>query len=461
LDYTIQEYPSFSFILGDLHPHLISIPFLLVTNYLIINLIINNRIEEKEDSRSYKSLFKFFGIGFLIPIIGFINIWDLPFLLFLLFVLYIIYSRKKLYINIAFEILAILFGLCSSFLVFSKYYFSSLGGQARFPYILPNDYSTNILHFLIVFGALILVIYWDIFSKLKVLKINFIKVFSLALILTLLIFIIRTIFSFNKIDEFYINNYLLSFITTLVIMLPIIIIINGKLYEENKIFYSISLVALLILLIVEHVHLADLFGNRMNTIFKSYYQVWILGSILFPIFIIKNIRIKKYKYKLSSLLIFVMTISLIQNYSTLTDSTNNFSKKYTLNSAKYINEIYPGSLDSIKWIKENTKLSDVIYSGPGIDYQTSSFLSVFSGRQTPLGWPGHENQWRGNDIEIQSRKNDLDKIFNDASKEEIDFIVKKYNISYIISYSGTNSELFNLYNTVYVSGSYKIFNTKK
>ena len=38
LDYTITEFPIFSFILGDLHPHMISLPFVVLGLGLILNL---------------------------------------------------------------------------------------------------------------------------------------------------------------------------------------------------------------------------------------------------------------------------------------------------------------------------------------------------------------------------------------------------------------------------------------
>ena len=85
-DYTITEYPSFSFLLGDLHPHLISIPFVLFTIFLILNIL------NKYDL-NYQNFISFL-VGFLIPINGFINIWDIPFFLVLVFVLFLIIYKQ-------------------------------------------------------------------------------------------------------------------------------------------------------------------------------------------------------------------------------------------------------------------------------------------------------------------------------------------------------------------------------
>ena len=85
-DYTISEYPSFTFLLGDLHPHLISIPFVLLTIFLILNILI------KYDLNLPK--IHYFLVGFLIPINGFINIWDIPFLILLVSVLFLMISKQ-------------------------------------------------------------------------------------------------------------------------------------------------------------------------------------------------------------------------------------------------------------------------------------------------------------------------------------------------------------------------------
>ena len=210
-------------------------------------------------------------------------------------------------------------------------------------------------------------------------------------------------------------------------------------------------------MIVEHVHLIDLFGNRMNTIFKSYYQVWILASVLFPIFIAKNLLDKRY---ILFLILPLIAISSVQNLSTFLDNTNNLSKEYSIDTSLEIERRYPGSNKTIQWIKLNTKSNDVIFSGVGEDYKLSSFFSIYTGRQTPIGWPGHENQWRGNKLEINERKANLINLFNSKDINEIDEIIKKYNISYIINYKNSSSYLFNIYDKIYSSGTCSVYITK-
>jgi len=452
LDYTIQEYPSFSFILGDLHPHVLSIPFFLSVSYLIISL--TSYINE----RGIKSRnIIFFAIGIIIPIMGFINIWDLPFFIFFFLICYLLSYLRNKDKNYLFEISFFFIAFIISMLILSKYYFDTLGGQTEIPFVALNLYSTSIIHLLIVMGLPLIIIYTSIFRNINIREINSFKVVSFSFIVSIFLFAIKGIFFISELNNEIYMNYLLSFFSTLVLIIPILIILKEKLFLRDHMFYSISLTILFILLIVEHVHLIDLFGNRMNTIFKSYYQVWILASIVFPIFLIKSFPRKKY------LLLFILpliAISSIQNLSTFLDNTNNLSKNYTIDTSLEIERRYPGSFDVIKWIEQNTDPTDVIFSGVGNDYQLSSYFSVFSGRETPIGWPGHESQWRGNMPEINERKTDLFKLFNSENDNEINDIIKKYNISYIINYKNNNSYLFNIYNKIYSSGLCDVYITK-
>ncbi len=452
LDYTIQEYPSFSFILGDLHPHMISIPFFLVTAYLIISITYY-----LEDQYSGSKIMIFFIIGLLMPIMGFINIWDLPFFIFLFLICYLLSYLKDGHKNYMYELGSSLLGFIISMLILNDYYFNTLGGQTELPFIAVNLYSTNIIHLIIVLGLPLIIIYRSFFNYMNLKDIKILKILIYSLITSILIFSVRSALSFSEMNQEVYINYLLSFLSTLILVVPIYIILKAKLYIKDFIFYSIALTILSILLIVEHVHLIDLFGNRMNTIFKSYYQVWILASIVFPVFIVRSFSNKR---SLLFLIVPLIAISLVQNISTFLDNTNNLSKEYSIDTSVEIERRYPGSNKVIEWIKLNTNRNDVIFSGVGDDYQLSSFFSIYTGRETPIGWPGHENQWRGNKLEINERKTDLIKLFNSKDINEIDEIIKKYNISYIINYKNSSSYLFNIYNKTYSSGSCSVYITK-
>ena len=419
-DYTISEYPSFTFLLGDLHPHLISIPFVLLTIFLILNILI------KYDLNLPK--IHYFLVGFLIPINGFINIWDIPFLILLVSVLFLMISKQyNLKITEFISLLLyVIIGFLSSILILNNFYFVSLSSQSKIPFINVFPFATGIHHFIIVMGPLLFLLFIYIKNSInisyKVLFINIIGVTVLIFILNFLRYFILGFESFNLL------NFLLNF--PLLLSLFTILIISFYLVKSKSesIIVLIIISCTLILISVENLRIIDLFDNRMNTIFKTYFQIWLLFSLIVPVLMIK-LRIfqnsKNISYKVIFISLFI--ISFVQFSSNIYYSTDKFQFKRTFNSIEFIENYYEGSLDVINWISNNTKKEDIIFYEVGNDYEVSSFFSSFTGRSTPIGWPGHQKQWGRDAFEINSRVNDL------ANYKDNLEVLKKYNINYLIA----------------------------
>lgn len=75
----IDEFPSFSFLLGDMHPHVLAYPFVFMAIGLAFNLLLATAPPTAEEWWPV-----YLGLG----AIGFLNTWDLPFYFFLLVAAY-------------------------------------------------------------------------------------------------------------------------------------------------------------------------------------------------------------------------------------------------------------------------------------------------------------------------------------------------------------------------------------
>ena len=87
-DYTINEFPFFSFIVGDLHPHLMAMPFVLLCLSLMIELF--KFFPEIVKFNNFSTFLKIFFTGLVLGCVGFINLWDYPVLIGLFFVLILV-----------------------------------------------------------------------------------------------------------------------------------------------------------------------------------------------------------------------------------------------------------------------------------------------------------------------------------------------------------------------------------
>lgn len=422
-DYTITEYPSFTFLLGDLHPHLISIPFILLTIFFISSIFIQN-FSVKESIKNY------FFVGVLIPINGFINIWDAPFLFLLTLISIFLVANKNNYsfkqsINL---LLILSLGILASLIILSNFYFVTLNSQSEFPFINLHEFSSSIHHFLIVMGSLVFLssIYLKNNIKIsrKLILLNLLGAALLVLIIYFLKFFILGFTQFNLLN--FLLNYPVQFLIVILIIFSIFLVNSDK--DKYPVFLLLS--SLSILLIVENFKIVDLFNNRMNTIFKSYFQVWVIMALFAPVVISKFYINIKNKDKNLIIIFFttIFLISSIQISSNIYYSTNKFNKKITLNSSDFIENAFPGSSETILWVKENTKKEDIIFYEVGSDYNITSFFSSFTGRPTPLGWPGHQKQW-GRDIqEINQRIIDLENPLENLKKYEIKYYIVNNDI---------------------------------
>lgn len=75
----IDEFPAFSFLLGDMHPHVLAYPFVFLVIALALNLLL---------AESALSTWTWWLVYLCLGAIGFLNTWDMPFYLFILAVAY-------------------------------------------------------------------------------------------------------------------------------------------------------------------------------------------------------------------------------------------------------------------------------------------------------------------------------------------------------------------------------------
>jgi len=59
-------------------------------------------------------------------------------------------------------------------------------------------------------------------------------------------------------------------------------------------------------------------------------------------------------------------------------------------------------------------------------------VSSYTGLPTLVGWSEHELGWRGNWEIIAARMGDIEKMYKSASKDEVDGLVQKYRVRYVV-----------------------------
>ncbi|OQY31184.1 MAG: hypothetical protein B6I38_06200 [Anaerolineaceae bacterium 4572_5.1] len=215
---------------------------------------------------------------------------------------------------------------------------------------------------------------------------------------------------------------------------------NHLLEETQKLAPSHAFVLLLTLwgaLLVlgpEFIFLRDLFGYRINTIFKFYYQAWLLWSIVAAygsVILIRKLRDIPVAIFIGVLLI-VLGMALVYPVKGLWKKTNGFSpfEGRTLDGAAYFERTSPDDASAAQWLSQAP--FGVIAEATGGSYTSSARMATYSGLPTVLGWDFHEIQWRGNGDQVTPRQNDLATLYCSRDWNTTQEIIQRYNIHYIV-----------------------------
>ncbi|MFW6174783.1 MAG: DUF2298 domain-containing protein, partial [Chloroflexota bacterium] len=160
-DFTIQEFPAFSLTLGDLHPHLMSIPFMLLFSGMALNLLLDPlpagpaRLLERPGRWAMLAL----ATGSL----GFINAWDLAFAALALAALVTVRAYGdnggRLWPGVGRGAATAALVVIPGMFLFAPFYFGTFSSQVQWDKpIGAAPYPTRPVHMLTVWGAFVALI---------------------------------------------------------------------------------------------------------------------------------------------------------------------------------------------------------------------------------------------------------------------------------------------------------------
>jgi YYY domain-containing protein len=470
----IDEFPAFSFLLSDLHPHVLALPFVILCILLAFEWFVDHK-QEKEawESRVWLSKERVFRVVFSALILGsliFLNTWDYPIYAFV-FVLAVFMQNFPLsaefhWKDLRGQFLKEILPLLVISILFYLPFLLSLQTQAGG--ILPNViFPSRFRQVFVMFGPLMIPVSAFVIAYLikhkKSFDLKFGGRFALALLFGLLLLVVILVsvimlipqgsnavmnmiypFSWNAALKLILQRRLLQS-TTLVYALLLIFLTTAFLWasrtrNKNSSLFSFLLIFTggLLLLGPELVYLQDQFGNRMNTVFKFYFQIWVLWSIAssYAIWYIFSRARGGIRWVWAGGMGLVLGIGLIYTVGTLNVTTSNFSAGPNLDGMAYFYQNYPQDAAAIDWINENVPKDAVILEGTRGAYWVdgrSSRFSMATGIPTVMGWVNHEGQWRGDGFRlVMNREGDIERIYTSRDWTVIEPLLEQYKVDYLI-----------------------------
>lgn len=226
--------------------------------------------------------------------------------------------------------------------------------------------------------------------------------------------------------------------------------------QTNLFVLLLVLIGLLLVYAPEFVYLRDNFATRMNTVFKFYYQAWLLFGLGSSYIIVTTLgtlftqapsttstdeteNTTNFLFRLGTIVaallsLVIVTSGLFYPAMAIYSKTGGFDRTPTFNSVAYLAEFSPNEWAAIEWVQANTAYDALVLEGKGSSYRANyNRVSTITGRQTLMGWDGHQSQWRGNAFGEMAAGRDqaLDTIYRGAPVAQIRQALETWQIDYV------------------------------
>ena len=452
LDFTIQEYPFFGSYLGDLHPHVMSIPFVLLFLALCLNLLADTA---PLTIRWIKQRwFNVTMIGLTLGALGFINAWDLPvfFAVFMGVIALKTYGGLRNGWRRDYALGALAVSAIVLFLAVVPFlpYYGSFSGQVK-GIEAASTPGTSVLHLTIVWGVffaalapflLLHLSQWREWLQARRPLVVATVMASAPIIFWFVITLVR-----GDTDQIP-GRLLVALPLALVLAMLLVRAMKAQANQAQanqeslpSVFtFGVLAVGVALLMGSELFYVVDVFNTRMNTMFKLYYQAWILLAVATPVAIYYWARaasrgglwLRRAGVSWGVVLGLVALGALYLPIGMAVTVGDSASGPYTLDGAAFLREGASGEHAAIEWLKHNADADDGIVEAVGGDYTEYGRVSSFTGLPTVLNWAGHELQWRGSSELMDGRAEDVALVYQSKDINLVEEVLARYDVRYVL-----------------------------
>ncbi|MFC1847781.1 DUF2298 domain-containing protein [Chloroflexota bacterium] len=418
IENVVNHYPSYAFLVGDLHANVMDISFQLMFITLLLSLVVKG--EPAPESSRTDSLLKVIILSLALGFLAFVNTWSFPVYLGVFVLAFILLKMR-----IKWKAFLAVIGL--SLLLYLPYYISRGSGAVQGLGLVDN--STDLIEFVEIFALSL----FAMFSLLLVLfKDN---------VFTRRAFMIGAIVMFAVGLGAFLAHFQLILIIVPLTLVPLYYIWKNRPGDETHFMLVLVMAGALVVLLFEVFFIDDALGppnDRYNTLLKMYMPVWVIWGVAsaYAVFHVAS-RMKGVIRAVWALALLLIVLSCLIHplASTISWASGRYSlvegQRLTLDGLAYLETTNREDYEAIRWLNENVEGSKVILEAPGEVYKYSSRVSAFTGLPTLLGWAGWEVMWRGSWDIITERTFATDTIYRTTDDSEAEALLRKYDVVYI------------------------------
>ncbi len=469
----ITEFPFFTFLYGDLHAHMISLPLAILALGWALSLALmidDSRLMIKDLSASLKpqsliinppvswfeTVLLWLTGGLAIGVLRAANTWDWPTYLMLGVLAVFFYAYQK---NGRFSLATLgQAGYLTAVLVALFYlaflpYDQNFGSAYTSIKLWPGSY-THVANYLSIYGLFLFFVLTHLAREFRAWTrawryedLRRTESFAGLLIAALVIYVILLL-------VLVANGYLIAPIVLTLVAAAGLLGLRPNLPPERRIVLILIAAALFLTLFVE-IFVLDGDIGRMNTVFKFYMQVWILLSVVAGATAvwawpgIKKRGGDGRKLWQTALALLLLAAALYPVLATKSKWDIRMSQEApnTLDGMAFMPYVEYGDsvsgqnvplkydYDAIRWMQRNVEGSPVIAEAHSANPYRSigNRVAMYTGLPAIVGWDWHQRQQRAvlPGALITTRIDDVNRLYNTADINEALAILDKYDVKYI------------------------------
>ncbi len=454
----ITEFPFFTFLYGDLHAHMISLPLQMLALGWSVALALQEPSDNGQGNARWEVTIQWLIGGIAIGVLRATNTWDWPTYLVIgaLAVAFHVYRQTgRFNISILGQVLIkilALFGLATiTFWPFAANYgvgYTSIS-------VWPGSY-THLSNYLTIYGLFLFLIItylllearswtrtWTTEALAKMEPVAKPLLLILALYVILLVMLV-------------IRGYWIAPVVLTLVIIAGLLGLRPSIDAARRVVLILISAALALTLLVEFVVLEGDIG-RMNTVFKFYMQVWLLLSIVAGVSAVWSWKFISNKRSLrrawqAALAVLLFIAALYPLLATQAkwkirmsqEAPNTLDGMAFMPYVEYSDTNYAGESvvislkndhEALRWMQRNIEGSPVVAEAHSSNPYRSiaNRVSMYTGLPAIVGWDWHQRQQRAvlPSSLVSNRIQEVNSLFNTPNIEQAQMILNKYDVSYV------------------------------
>ena len=173
---------------------------------------------------------------------------------------------------------------------------------------------------------------------------------------------------------------------------------------------------------------------RMNTVFKLGYQAWLLlglagiGALAWRR---EWLARRRLRWTLGPAAALLAAAALVYPVAGTYARKDAFDHGPTLDGLGWLRDRAPGDVGAIEWLNDEAEGTEVVLESVGDDYSAFGHarISTFTGLPAVLGWPGHEVQWGHR---VGTRREDVARMYESPTTAGAEALLRRYGVRWVV-----------------------------